>query len=325
MTLVLVRKLLRDVRLPLLVVGLLLFGFSLLWVKAAQRVTTEIAPFFNGLATVSKINPKLFEKVMFKGPAKVSQSVMGGADVRFERPSDFLAVELLHPVILIVATVWAVGRAAGAVAGELERGTMELLLSQPIPRHRLILAHLIVDAVVIPILCFSLWAGTRAGLAAVGPFAVDYTILDELAQETGGFRFPRGPDTLVVDVSGQTAAVAQVGALVFALSGLTLAISACSRSRWRAVGLATLVTLGMFSVNVLGQLWDAAAGLRPLTLFFYYQPQKVWLKGEWLVPFADSWPITGGVPGAAVLGAVGLIGYVVAWRVFDRRDLPAPL
>ena len=42
--LALVCKLLRDVRWPLLIVALLLFGFSLLWVKVAQRVTTEIAP-----------------------------------------------------------------------------------------------------------------------------------------------------------------------------------------------------------------------------------------------------------------------------------------
>ena len=38
MTLVLVRKLVRDVRLPLLVVMLLLGGFQVLWVKATQRV-----------------------------------------------------------------------------------------------------------------------------------------------------------------------------------------------------------------------------------------------------------------------------------------------
>ncbi len=43
------------------------------------------------------MDPKVFDEVLFKGPGKVSQAVMGGADVRFDRASDFLAVELLHP------------------------------------------------------------------------------------------------------------------------------------------------------------------------------------------------------------------------------------
>ena len=81
MTFLLVRKLLRDVRPALFVVCLLLVAFSALWTKIAQRVTTEIAPFFNGLAMMSNINPKLMDEVVFKGPGKVAQSVMGRAAV----------------------------------------------------------------------------------------------------------------------------------------------------------------------------------------------------------------------------------------------------
>lgn len=316
---VLVRKLLRDVRLPLAVVCLLLFAFSALWAKVAQRVTTEIAPFFEGVAKVSRINPKLFEEVLFKGPGRVSQSVLGGADLRFDRPTDFLAVEMLHPVVLILTALWAVGRAAGAVAGELDRGTMELLLSQPIPRNRLILAHLIVDALVIPLVCASVPLGTRVGLAAVGPFRLDYSVLDRLPKPPG-FDPTDVLQELPVDASGQPAAALNLAALMFALSGLTIAVSACHRSRWRATGWAALMVLGMFVANVIGQLWDSAAVVRPLTLFYYYQPQKVWLRGEWAV----EW-IGGRVPGIAVLLAVGGVGYLIAGYVFARRDLPAPL
>jgi ABC-2 type transport system permease protein len=52
MTVVLVRKLLRDVRWPLLAVCVLLFVFSAFWVKVAQRVTTEIAPFFLAIGEI---------------------------------------------------------------------------------------------------------------------------------------------------------------------------------------------------------------------------------------------------------------------------------
>ncbi len=328
MTLILVQKFLRDLRVPLLVVMLILFSFSAFWVKIAQRVTSEIAPFFNAIASISQVSPKLFEEVVFKGPGKVSQSVMGGADVQFERPSDFLAVELLHPVVLMLTCIWAVGRAAGAIAGELDRGTMELLLSQPIPRHTLIVAHLVVDAIVIPLLCASIWLGTNVGLWAVGPFVVDHSVLDKLPKPMAGFTLPKGPDVLEVSVAGQPAALVNLAGLYFAMSGLTLLISSLNRSRWRAMGFAVLLILGMFVVNVLGQLWNTAAVLRPLSLFFYYQPQKIWLKDDYAAElgeaFSNGQPLAR-VPVLLVQFSVGALGYLAAARVFTRRDLPAPL
>lgn len=315
MTLVLVRKLLRDLRMPLAAVMILLFLFSVLWVKIAQRVTTEIAPFFNGVASISKLNPKVFEKVLFKGPGRVSQAVMGGAEVRFENPTDFIAVELLHPVVLALASLWAVSRAAGAVAGELDRGTLELLLSQPVPRNRLVLAHFIVDLIVIPLFCASVLAGTQAGLALAGPFEVDYSSLDDLKLP---MPLPKGPDVLPVDAIGQWAALVNLAGLMFAISGITLLISSLNRSRWRAMGFAGLIVLGMFIVNVVGQLWDSAAVLRPFSLFYYYQPQKIWLKNDWLIEGTA-------IPVLAVLTAVGIGGYAFGVKMLASRDLPAPL
>ncbi len=326
MTLTLFRKLFRDARTGLLVVGVMLFLFSMLWVKVAQRVTTEISPFFAIISKSSLIDPKIIDEVLFKGPGKVSQAVLGGADVRFERPADFLAVGMLHPVVLILAGVWSVGRAAGAVAGELDRGTMELLLSQPVPRNRLILAHLLVDLVAIPALALCVFAGTRAGLALVGPFVVDYSAMPKLPIKVP---IPATPEVLPTgEWRDQLAALTNLAALMFALSGLTLALSAAGRSRWKVIGYGVLTALVMFAANVLGQLWDAVAFVRPATVFYYYQPQRIMLRGEWLADLGEVW--NGGAPllpvsGVAVLLAVGVAGYAVALRVFTRRDLPAPL
>jgi ABC-2 type transport system permease protein len=280
-------------------------------------VTTEIAPFFNVLGAAQGIGKEVFDEVIFKGPGKVSQAVMGGADIQFDRPNDFLAVELLHPVVVILCSLWAVGRAAAAVSGELDKGTMELLLSQPVPRNRLILAHLLVDLLVIPLLGACVVAGTQAGLALVGPFAVDYAVLAKLPANVRQFVKP-GPPTLDVSAARQWLGVVNLCGLMFALSGLTLLLSSLGRSRWRTTAVAGLVVVGMFVANVVGQLWDAAGWVRPATAFYYYQPQKVWLNGDWT---ADGTSI----PGAAVLVAVGAVGYLAALRAFTRRDLPAPL
>jgi ABC-2 type transport system permease protein len=327
MTLILIRKLLRDVRPALLVVCLVLFAFSLFWVKITQRVTSEIAPVFNTVA-VAFGDKKLFEDVLFKGPGKVSQAALGWGDLNFERPNDFLAMGMLHPIVLTLCVVWAVGRSASAVSGELDRGTMELLMSQPIPRSRLILAHFVVDLLVIPIVCLAFFAGTIFGLAVVGDFMPDYASLEKLGGKMAPViksLIPKTPEPLAVSGWGELPGLTNTFALMFAISGVTIAISSAGRSRWRSVGFAVLVVIIMFVANTIGQLWEPAGWVRPLTLFFYYQPQKVMLDGNWMVHMSSAWAGAPRVPGIGVLLGVGAIGYLVALRIFTRRDLPAPL
>ena len=86
---------------------------------------------------------------------------------------DMLSIGYVHPLMVVTFCVWAIGRAAGAIAGEIDRGTMELLLAQPLARSRLILAHLLLDLVTIPILCLSLWAGNWLGAWIVSPIQIE--------------------------------------------------------------------------------------------------------------------------------------------------------
>jgi ABC-2 type transport system permease protein len=88
-----------------------------------------------------------------------------------------------------------------------------------------------------------------------------------------------------------------------------------------------LITLLQFLINVVGQLWDAVAPLRPFTVFYYYQPQQIIREHRWTVDLGAVWG--GGHPLSVnvlvVLLAVGLVGYGLALWTFCRRDLPAPL
>ncbi|MBN9123047.1 MAG: ABC transporter permease subunit [Planctomycetes bacterium] len=331
MTFILVRKFLRDVRPALIAVCLLLFAFSAFWVKITQRVTTQIVPIAR-LISQPFGNAKVLESVFVRGPSKVSQAALGWGDMNFDRPNEFLAIGLLHPIVLVMCLVWGVGRAAGAVAGELDRGTMELLMSQPVPRNRLILAHLLTDCVVLPVVCLSFFAGTQFGLWAVGDFVPDYALLDDAAKESPlvkGLlqRIPRDPTPLEVSGRGELVGLVNTLALVFAISGMTLALSSVGRSRWKVIGYAVLIVVVMFVANTIGQLWDAAEFVRPLTFFYYYQPQRAMIDGDWTVDLSKTWhlgrPVP--VPAVGVLFAVGAAGYAFALWAFARRDLPAPL
>ena len=331
MTFILVRKLLRDVRPALVVVCLLLFLFAAFWVKITQRVTTQIVPMAR-LISQPFGNAKVLESVFVRGPSKVSQAALGWGDMNFDNPTDFLAIGLLHPIVLVMCLVWGVGRAAGAVAGELDRGTMELLMSQPVPRNRLLLAHFLVDCIVLPVICLSFFAGTQFGLWAVGDFVPDYAMLDDAAKESPivkGLlqRVPRDPTPLAVSGRGELVGLVNTLALMFAISGATLALSAAGRSRWKVVGYAVLGVVVMFVANTIGQLWEPAGFVRPLTLFYYYQPQRAMIDGDWTVDLNKAWNLGGPVlvPAVGVLAAVGAAGYALALRTFSRRDLPAPL
>ena len=292
-------KLLRDVRWPLLSVCLLLLLYQMLWARITERITREVLP-----QLFQYIPRWLLEKVLFEGPGKMVQTLMGGETIRLDVGLDMLTIGYVHPLVLTVFCVWAIGRSAGAVAGELDRGTMELLLAQPVPRRHVILTHLAVDLVTIPVLCLSLLTGTWVGLQFV-----------DLGSAVPLDRF--------------AAALANAAAFVFAVSGFTVALSALGRSRWRVLSVALGVLLVMFLFNFLGQLWDTLEPARPLTLFYYYQPQAIILQGNWYVPLGRGLGEGGKALGHAHVLAVPLLvgagGYGLALRVFTRRDLPAPL
>jgi len=283
------RKILHDLRWPWLGTALLLALFETLWVKIVDRITHEVIP-----AIVARIPKTELFKILFQDSGKLLQVVLGGESVDLSRPGDLLSVGYIHPLPTTILLVWALGRGAGALAGELDRGTMELLVAQPIARWRIVTTHLLVDLATIPALTLCMFLGTLLG-ASVVPLANPHL-----------YDFWKG--------------AALAAALCFALSGLTIALSSLSRSRWRVLSWAIALTLVMALLNVLAQLWDALGPYRPLSIFYYYQPQYAILKDQWTIPVA-GWD----VPMLGVLLGVGLGGYIIAvWR-FSQRDLPAPL
>jgi ABC-2 type transport system permease protein len=294
-TLVLVRKLLRDILVGWAVVLLLLFGFQLLWARVAHRIAAELLVAFQGLG----VPVEALRQMLFQGPGQIIQTLMGGGDIRIDHATDLVSISYVHPVTQAALCVWAIGRAAGAIAGEIDRGTMELLLAQPLRRAQVVAAHFVVDCITIPTLCLGLWLGT-----AMGAWLVGFMTADE--------------PQMRVEPTAFLPALLNVAALLAAAGGLTMALSAAGRLRNRVLGLAVLAALVQFLVNVVGQLWPPMEPLRPLTVFYYYQPQPMILHADW---YGDFWVWLR----LAVLAGAGGIGYLLALWIFCRRDLPAPL
>lgn len=341
---ILIRKLLRDIWLALTIVCVLLAAFQCLWYKVTQRICGDLVPLITGVSQRGGVDAAAFQNIIFQGPGRILRTLMGGESIQLDNAMDMLSIGYVHPLMQTIFCIWAIGRAAGAIAGELDRGTMELLMAQPLPRSRLVLAHLCVDAVTIPILCLSLWAGNWLGAWLMGPITVQP--LPELTNkpayliELGPFKIrlenpqlptasstPDVTDRLAVRPSAFGPALLVVGGLLFAVSGSTMWLSAAGRFRWRVLGLAVLIALVHFLVNLIGQMWDTVESLRPFTIFYYYQPQQVILGPHWNVNLSEwhgGQPLVG-VPMLVVLYGVGFFGYGMALRTFSQRDLPGPL
>ncbi len=345
-TAALVRKLLRDVRLMLVGVALLLGSFQCLFAKISERIVAQLE-LLASLARLGGFDLREVLDKIFEGEGEVVRTLMGGKMLALDNAMDMLSVGYVDPLVLVLFCVWAIGRAAGAIAGEIDRGTMELLLAQPLPRRRLLLAHLLVDALTIPVLCLSMWAGNWLGAWWIGPviqveqlqikrprpaYIVELGPLKVRLETPAEPASPPAPppsdsERLRVRPEAFGPALWVVGGFLFAVSGATLWLSAAGRYRWRVLGIAVFVFLVQFLVNLVGQMWPPAAPLRPLTLFYYYQPQQVILGHDWAVHFRE-WnsgrPLCA-VPMLAVLFGVGAVGYLMAAWTFSRRDLPAPL
>jgi ABC-type Na+ efflux pump permease subunit len=182
--------------------------------------------------------------------------------------------------------VFAVGFAGAAIAGERQRGTLEVLLARPISRRVLYLTAAFATALFVCLTVAAQTLGTFGGAGATGR-------LDEL----GAGNLPLLWFNAVL-LYGAFAAVALAASISF--DRLT-----------PALGVALAFVLVSYFFEAVGSLWPDAAFLEDYSLFHYLDAQRA------LTGLPD-------VRDFAILGAVIIIGVAYALAVFPRRDLAAP-
>ncbi len=143
----------------------------------------------------------------------------------------------IGPVILAVLGI-SLGTAA--VAGEEDRGTLDLLLAQPVSRTQLVIEKFAAAALLIGIVAVALFVT----LAGFNPL-VD----------------------LDLSISGMFAANATLWLFALAFCALALSIGAITGNRGLTVGVSAAVTAGLFFINGLAPLVDQTAWMARLTPF----------------------------------------------------------
>jgi ABC-2 type transport system permease protein len=225
-----------------------------------------------------------FRAVFDSGILPVQFSRLGGGDI-FSVPGA-MALSLIHPIGIILTSVFSVGFSSTAIAGERERGTLEVALARPIARRNFYLTLLAAAFGFVAVTVAVLLTGSIAGAAfagVVGEVPIRHLPLLWLNS------------------------VLLFGA--FASVGLAASVS------FDRVAPSLGVTLGfvvfMYFLEILGSLWPAAEKLQPYSLFHYLNARAVLLGTT--------------TPGdQTVLAAVIIIAVAWALAVFPRRDLAAP-
>ena len=246
-----------------------------------------------------------------------------------------------EPIVIACIVIWCVSRGSDVVSGNLGRGTLEMLLSQPISRTRLMVSHALVSVLGLATLCGLVWAGISLGIQTntvqevipaptfhVELFGLEVDVplgtLESTTQDS--------PLRDHVDPMTYLAATTHLFAFGFVILAFASFISSLDRYRWRTVG----IVVGMYVTQVifygLGYASKSASWLLNLTILSCYKPQKMTsLVAEQSIstPFTlqriDEDLTLAPVFYPLILVCLGIVFFALAIRSFERRDLPAPL
>ena len=196
------------------------------------------------------------------------------------------AIPWVHPLILILTWAHAIALCTRLPVGEIDRGTIDVLLSLPASRTR----HYCCESIV--------WfvAGAAVITAALIGNAIGNRLFSPDAE--------RGVLPSII-------AAANLFMLYLAVGGITRLISSIASHRGRAIAVAFGVVFTSFLLNFLAQSWPSAQSAASLSVLNYYQPLAILGSGIW--PVADL----------ATLAAVALALWLAAAVIFTRRDIQA--
>jgi ABC-2 type transport system permease protein len=243
-----------------------------------------------------------------------------------------------EPLALLVVLAFAISRGSDVVSGEFNRGTLEMLLAQPVSRWQVMTSQACVTILGIACLASVLWIGTYTGIQTTK------AKLERQPQIELGFKMSvpvpftkpvieKVPMATQVDPVHFIPAAVNLFCLGFCFAGGVSLLSACDRYRWRTVGLAIAFLVLQTVIKVLGVAAKDWRWLRYCSVFNAYEPQKfveialnrpdyVW---TWSMPGPAETTLFGPLVYDAVLLGLGAAFYLAALVVFTKRDISAPL
>ncbi len=212
----------------------------------------------------------------------IVKTALGGDMLESGSMSALLTIGYQHPFVLFLNMLYAVGVPAGLLTAEVQRGTMELVLSRPATKTQVYLCAVVLTVMGIFGLFGVMFLGT---VAAVNLYHFGEPIPLDLF-----FR-------IVVN-----------GALLAgAFGAFALLFAASFRRLYAAVGVSVaFLTLNYF-VAIIAQWWPGLQSLSRVTLFYLIYYSNLW----------EGWPLRN----MAILAGILLVTTIIGGLIWRRRDL----
>lgn len=205
-----------------------------------------------------------------------------GASINFATFDGFMTLEYFAQMWVIVMAAYAISVATGSLAGEIEKGTMELLLGQPISRRAIVITrhmHLSLGLIVLI-------------AATLVPIIVGAPVVDG-------------------EISYKGLAFLSLQAFLFyaAIGSIAFFFSASFSSRGRALFASLGILIASYALDLLSKFSNFVDHFHRLSLFNYYDPYR------YLHDLSFAWG------DLAVLTAIVVFFTAAAIVWFERRDI----
>ena len=209
------------------------------------------------------------------------KEMFGPGIIDYGSPTGYFGTELFSFMVPLLLLVFGIGFGANAIAGDEEKGTLGFLLTNPVPRWRVVVDKFGVLIISMVLLGLLFWAGLAISMPGLG---IDLSLL-KLAEATFG-------------------AIAL--ALVFA--SLAFMVGCVKGNKGMSLGITSGLAVLTYFLNSLGGLVNWLKDYRFLSPFYHYMEPDTLANG--ISPMHIL----------VLLGLVAVF-FAVSVPAFNRRDI----
>ncbi len=184
----------------------------------------------------------------------------------------YLNAEMFSFILPFALAIFALRTVASAIDGAQERGHLDVLLSAPVSRRRLVAATFAAVAIELAVILLASWALTCLGSLVAGAD---------------------------LDAGLAAAGYANVFPLAIFTAGIAMLVTGISQHAGAVTGIASGVLVAMYVLDLLGRLSDSVEPFRWLSAFRYY--------GTAAVDGIDPLAFAGLTAAGIALAAIGTI------------------
>lgn len=200
----------------------------------------------------------------------------------FNTIEGFLSTEqysFMWPLLMILMTL---GFAGGAIAGEIETGTAEILLSQPITRTKIFIARYLAGFVSVVIFVF-------ISVFSAIPFMEIYNT---------GYKLENFSSLTIL-------------AFLFSLAvySIGMLFSAAFSDKGKVFFMTGGILVLMYILNIVASIKDSLSDLKYASFFYYFNPANALIKNE-----IDNWSYL-------IFLGTAVLCFIVGIIYFSKRDI----